>query len=183
MRKRARCKRLAKGRQRDRLAALAARRTARCEDLRARFWSCAPCSRATPTRRRFSATTTLAASDSLRDAILDANADPGTATDTIVLGSGTYSLTIPNVGGARKRGVDRRPRYHEHGPSLVIEGEETAGRTPRSSTRPCWTACFRSCRTCRSLFRIWKSPAARRWTMARRELCRFPPPVLRWWNP
>ena len=39
---------------------------------------------------------------SLRDAILAANADPGTATDTIVLGSGTYSLTIPNVGDPRK---------------------------------------------------------------------------------
>ena len=39
---------------------------------------------------------------SLRDAIIAANADPGTAADTIVLGSGTYTLSIPNVGGAQE---------------------------------------------------------------------------------
>src|SRR5262245_20959349 len=39
---------------------------------------------------------------SLRDAIIDANNDTGTTTDTIVLQSGTYSLTLANPPGARQ---------------------------------------------------------------------------------
>src|SRR3954471_14583671 len=39
---------------------------------------------------------------SLRDAIIDANNDAGTATDTIVLQSGTYSLNLNNPAGARQ---------------------------------------------------------------------------------
>jgi hypothetical protein len=39
---------------------------------------------------------------SLRDAIIDANNDTGTATDTIVLQSGTYNLTLANPSGPRQ---------------------------------------------------------------------------------
>src|SRR5262245_33911619 len=39
---------------------------------------------------------------SLRDAIIDANNDPGATTDTIVLQSGTYKLNLTNPSGARQ---------------------------------------------------------------------------------
>jgi hypothetical protein len=38
-------------------------------------------------------------SGSLRDAVLQFNADTGTADDTIQLQAGTYALTIQNLGG------------------------------------------------------------------------------------
>ena len=73
----------------------------------------------------------LALNDSLRDAIIDANADPGTATDTIVLSSGTYSLTIPNVGEAHENAartgyLDITSTAH----ALVIEGRGDSGPNP-----------------------------------------------------
>ena len=56
-------------------------------------------------RRRVPATitpTTFAdgglGSGSLRDAVLQFNADTGTADDTIQLGAGTYALTLRNLG-------------------------------------------------------------------------------------
>src|SRR5260370_38733658 len=38
-------------------------------------------------------------SGSLRDAVLQFNADAGNDDDTILLQAGTYALTIPNIGG------------------------------------------------------------------------------------
>ena len=68
------------------------------------------------------------ASFSLRDAVIAANADAGKGTDTIVLGSGTYTLTIPNIPGAQENAskagdLDVTSTAH----ALVIVGKGSTG--------------------------------------------------------
>ena len=66
---------------------------------------------------------------SLRDAVIAANADPGTATDTIQLSAGTYDLTIQNLfysgheGAARTGDLNITAANH----TLVIDGTGTSG--------------------------------------------------------
>src|SRR5208337_292530 len=69
-----------------------------------------------------------AGSGSLRAAIIADNADPGTATDTINLNSGTYSLTLQNPGGVQENAavtgdLDITSTAH----TLIIKGQGTSG--------------------------------------------------------
>ena len=69
-----------------------------------------------------------AGSGSLRTAIIADNADPGTATDTITLKSGTYSLTLQNPGGVQENAaatgdLDITSTAH----TLIIKGQGTSG--------------------------------------------------------
>jgi hypothetical protein len=63
-----------------------------------------------------------AGSGSLRAAIIATNADTGTATDTIQLKAGTYSLTIRNRRPGKCRG-HWRPGHHEHCPHPDHSGQ------------------------------------------------------------
>ena len=69
-----------------------------------------------------------AGSGSLRAAIIADNADPGTATDTINLRSGTYSLTLQNPGGVQENAAvtgDLNITSTAH--TLIIKGQGTSG--------------------------------------------------------
>jgi hypothetical protein len=73
-------------------------------------------------------------SGSLRDAVLQFNADAGTDDDTILLEAGTYALTIPNIGGHHETAgltgdlnltqTSHRWVIHGTGPSTVIDASE-----------------------------------------------------------
>ena len=75
---------------------------------------------------------------SLRDAIIDANNDTGTTTDTIVLQSGTYNLNLANPAGPRQNflshtgELDITNTHHV----LIIQGAGSSGPARRSSTPP-----------------------------------------------
>src|SRR5262249_29827519 len=68
-----------------------------------------------------------AGSGSLRAAIIAANADTGTATDTISLASGTYALTMQNTAGGENAAatgdLDITSTVHK----LIIQGQGTSG--------------------------------------------------------
>src|SRR5262249_46197757 len=68
-----------------------------------------------------------AGSGSLRAAVIAANADTGTATDTISLSSGTYALTIQNTAGhenaAATGDLDITSTVHK----LIIQGQGSSG--------------------------------------------------------
>jgi hypothetical protein len=62
-------------------------------------------------------------SGSLRDAVLQFNADSGTDDDIIQLSAGTYHLTIPNAGGQHENsGPHRRPEPDPDQPPLDHPG-------------------------------------------------------------
>jgi hypothetical protein len=61
-------------------------------------------------------------SGSLRDAVLMANADAGTATDTIQLAAGTYTLTIPNTAGHENAGLTGDLNITSTAHTLIIQG-------------------------------------------------------------
>jgi hypothetical protein len=61
-------------------------------------------------------------SGSLRDAILQANADTGSATDTIELQTGTYQLTIVNTNGQENAGAQGDLDITNTNHPLIIEG-------------------------------------------------------------
>ena len=88
------------------------------------------CSPAIPTRRLSSPTTTTWRSTTVcpRDAIIAANADTGTATDTIVLSSGAYTLSISNANNLQENesatgDLDITSTAH----ALVIKGQGDSG--------------------------------------------------------
>jgi hypothetical protein len=68
---------------------------------------------------------------SLRDAVISANADTGTTTDTIKLQAGTYTLSIANVSGQQENAaqtgdLDLTSTTHK----LIIEGVGSTGSNP-----------------------------------------------------
>jgi hypothetical protein len=77
-------------------------------------------------------------SGSLRDAVLQFNADTGTADDIIQLQAGTYSLTIPNVGGRHETAgltgdlnlteTSHRWIIQGAGPSTIIDASQLQDR-------------------------------------------------------
>jgi hypothetical protein len=77
-------------------------------------------------------------SGSLRDALLQFNADSGTDDDTIQLEAGTYSLTIPNVGGRHETAgltgdlnltqTSHRWIIQGAGPSTIIDASQLQDR-------------------------------------------------------
>src|SRR6516162_10240414 len=64
---------------------------------------------------------------SLRDAILSANADTGTAKDTIVLQAGTYHLTITNTAGHELAGLQGDLNITNTKHHLIIVGNGSSG--------------------------------------------------------
>ena len=70
--------------------------------------------------------------NNLRSAIAAANADTGTATDTIQLTSGTYTLSLGQL------------EISNTAHTLIIEGQGSTGSAQRSSTRPPSTESFKS---------------------------------------
>src|SRR6516162_1508458 len=66
-------------------------------------------------------------SGSLRDAILRTNADTGTATDTILLQAGTYTLTIQNTAGQDNTGVQGDLDITNTSHELIILGRGFSG--------------------------------------------------------
>jgi hypothetical protein len=64
---------------------------------------------------------------SLRDAIIAANADAGTRTDTIQLQAGTYQLTIPNSSGQENAALAGDLDITNPGHTLIIRGQGTSG--------------------------------------------------------
>ena len=73
-----------------------------------------------------------AGSGSLRAAVLSANADSGTATDTIKLQSGTYTLTIQNTAGHETAGLQGDLNITSTKHKLIIEGMGSSGSSNRS---------------------------------------------------
>src|SRR6516164_2930859 len=77
-------------------------------------------------------------SGSLRDAVLQFNADTGTDDDTIQLEAGTYALTIPNVGGRHETAgltgdlnltqTSHRWIIQGAGPSTIIDASQLQDR-------------------------------------------------------
>src|SRR6516165_4508047 len=77
-------------------------------------------------------------SGSLRDAVLQFNADTGTDDDTIQLAAGTYALTIPNVGGRHETAgltgdlnltqTSHRWIIEGAGPSTIIDASQLQDR-------------------------------------------------------
>jgi hypothetical protein len=68
-----------------------------------------------------------AGSGSLRDAVLMANADPGTAPDTIQLQPGSYSLTVVNTSGQENQGLTGDLDITSTAHPLTIQGTGTSG--------------------------------------------------------
>jgi hypothetical protein len=66
-------------------------------------------------------------SGSLRDAVLQANADTGTASDMIQLKAGTYALTIVNTNGHETAGLQGDLNITSTKHSLIIQGTGTSG--------------------------------------------------------
>jgi hypothetical protein len=66
-------------------------------------------------------------SGSLRDTILQADADPGTSPDTIQLMAGTYSLTILNTNGQENQGLTGDLDITSTAHTLTIQGTGTSG--------------------------------------------------------
>jgi hypothetical protein len=64
---------------------------------------------------------------SLRDAILSANADSSTATDTIQLQAGTYSLTLVNTAGHNDNGHQGDLTITNKSHELIIMGKGSSG--------------------------------------------------------
>jgi hypothetical protein len=77
-------------------------------------------------------------SGSLRDAVLQFNADTGTADDTIQLEAGTYALTLQNLGGRHETGgltgdlnltqASHRWIIQGTGPSTIIDASQLQDR-------------------------------------------------------
>jgi uncharacterized repeat protein (TIGR01451 family) len=68
--------------------------------------------------------------NTLRDAILAANADTGTATDTIQLAAGTYTLSIANTSGHDSTGTQGDLNITNTNHTLVIQGATNTDGTP-----------------------------------------------------
>lgn len=68
--------------------------------------------------------------NTLRDAILAANNDTGTATDTIQLAAGTYTLSIANTSGHDTTGAQGDLNINNGTHSLVIQGVTDANGKP-----------------------------------------------------
>jgi hypothetical protein len=66
-------------------------------------------------------------SGSLRDVVLQANADTGTADDTILLQAGTYSLTIQNTAGHETAGLQGDLNITSTAHKLIIQGAGSSG--------------------------------------------------------
>jgi hypothetical protein len=64
---------------------------------------------------------------SLRDAVLSANADTGTATDTILLNAGMYHLTIQNTAGHETAGLKGDLNITNTKHQLIILGNGSSG--------------------------------------------------------
>jgi hypothetical protein len=72
----------------------------------------------------------------LREAILNANNDPGTATDTIQLAAGTYTLTIPNAGNKHEvQSMQGDLNITSTAHALVIQGAADADGRPTTVIR------------------------------------------------
>jgi hypothetical protein len=69
----------------------------------------------------------VAGAGSLRDAILQANADSGTATDIIQLQAGTYSLTLQSSGGRTNSAQTGALNINNTPHTLIIEGQGSTG--------------------------------------------------------
>ncbi len=65
---------------------------------------------------------------SLRNAIIQANADPGTADDTVTLAAGTYRLTLKNTAGQENAAATGDLDITSTAHTLIIQGQGTAGR-------------------------------------------------------
>lgn len=65
---------------------------------------------------------------SLRGAIIAANADAGTDTDTIVLGKGVYKLTLKNTGTQENAAASGDLDVTSTSHTLIIEGKGTTGK-------------------------------------------------------
>jgi uncharacterized repeat protein (TIGR01451 family) len=66
----------------------------------------------------------------LRDAVLAANADTGTATDTIQLAAGTYTLSIANASGHDSTGTQGDLNITNTNHTLLIQGATNPDGTP-----------------------------------------------------
>src|SRR5262249_19644515 len=67
-------------------------------------------------------------SGSLRDPVLQFNADPGTDDDTIQLQAGTYALTVPNTGGHHETaGLEGDLNVTSTAHRLIIQGAGSSG--------------------------------------------------------
>jgi uncharacterized repeat protein (TIGR01451 family) len=73
------------------------------------------------------ADTTRAGALSLRNAIIQANADTGTADDTIVLASGTYRLTLKNTAGQENAAATGDLDVTSTAHKLIIQGQGSVG--------------------------------------------------------
>jgi uncharacterized repeat protein (TIGR01451 family) len=71
--------------------------------------------------------TTAAGVVTLRDAIIQANADTGTADDTIVLAAGTYRLTLANKAGQENAAATGDLDIISTAHRLIIQGQGTTG--------------------------------------------------------
>jgi hypothetical protein len=70
-------------------------------------------------------------SGSLRDAVLQLNADTGTDDDTIQLQAGTYALTIQNVGGRHETaGLTGDLNLTQPSHRWIIQGAGSSGDHP-----------------------------------------------------
>src|SRR5262249_27225285 len=64
---------------------------------------------------------------SLRDAVLSANADTGTAADTISLQAGTYSFWVPTTAGHETGGYQGDLNITNTSHTLIIDGKGSTG--------------------------------------------------------
>jgi hypothetical protein len=71
--------------------------------------------------------------NTLRDAVLAANNDTGTATDTIRLAAGTYTLSIANSGGHDTTGTEGDLNIANTNRTLVIRGATDANGKPATA--------------------------------------------------
>ena len=70
-------------------------------------------------------------SGSLRDAVLQFNADAGTDDDIIRLSAGTYTLTIPNAGGRHETaGLTGDLNLTQTSHRWIFQGAGSSGNTP-----------------------------------------------------
>ncbi|MGH7222754.1 MAG: hypothetical protein ACRELF_05980, partial [Gemmataceae bacterium] len=70
------------------------------------------------------------ATNSLRGVITQANADTGTATDTIQLGIGTYGLSLPNTAGHDVLNASGDLNINSENHGLIIQGVTDANGNP-----------------------------------------------------
>jgi hypothetical protein len=91
--------------------------------------------------------------NTLRDAIIAANNDPGSATDTIQLAAGIYTLSIANTGN--KHEIDSREgdlNINSPAHALVIQGATDANGHPTTVIRQSAPAVLRLYRP------YWRGP-------------------------